>query len=391
MRMNINAALVAASLASLSFAAFAAQPVLPASANDRIPVRLVSLPAPAGQFERAPVSFSWALDPLTPLSQPQSPVAESREYWQTVDGAELQAGLPLKTSAPGALIRISPTRGSAPIDATGVGVTSNGRAARLEQATDSAALQAAGMDVATGTAVIKLARDSNAGTYSLRSPKARGRYVVHVFEPESDVVLKAQADRHSVLGGETVTVTMELSRGGTPVAAQAQGLLVAPDGSSRPISVTRGTDGTLAARARLPVQASAAPGLWELQLFATGDGLSRDVRTAFGVSAPTARIGSDLDASASRLQVIVPVESASAGRYEVRGTLYATASDGTMAPVSQAHSAAWFERGKGSLVLAFDRAHVPAGYGVPYEIRQLELNDQSRLAPLESRARAARF
>ncbi|QNP40819.1 DUF4785 domain-containing protein [Lysobacter solisilvae (ex Woo and Kim 2020)] len=389
--MNITAALVAACLASPAFAASAAQPLLPAAATDQVPTRLVALPAPAGQFERAPVSFSWALDPFAPLSPSPSYVAESREYWQTVEGSELQAGVALKTSAPGAVIRISPARGSAPLHANAVAMNGNGKAARLERAADAAALQAAGMDVDAGTAVVKLAKENAAGTYSLRTAEARGRYVVHVFEPESDVVLKAHADRPHVLGGDTISVAMDVSRGGRTIAAQAEALLVAPDGSSRPISVTSDKSGRLTARAKLPMQASAAPGLWELQLFATGEGVSRDARTAFGVSAPTARLGDDVGVDASRLRFDIPLESAAPGRYEVRGTLYATASDGAMAPVAQAHSAAWFERGKGALVLAFDRAHVPSGYGAPYELRQLELNDQSRLAPLESRGRAVRF
>jgi hypothetical protein len=59
-----------------------------------------------------------------------------------------------------------------------------------------------------------------------------------------------------------------------------------------------------------------------------------------------------------------------------------------MRPVSEAHSAAWMKRGKGMLVLQFDRAHLPQGYDAPFEVRQLELNDQSRMAPLESRERS---
>jgi hypothetical protein len=59
-----------------------------------------------------------------------------------------------------------------------------------------------------------------------------------------------------------------------------------------------------------------------------------------------------------------------------------------MRPVSQAHSAAWLKRGNGMLVLQFDRSHLPAGYGAPFEVRQLELNDQARMAPLERRERA---
>lgn len=387
----VNAATFAASALLFSFAAQAAQPLLPAGARDQVPVRLVSLPAPTGQIERLPVSFSWALDPDAALSDPAPHIAESREYWQTVEGAELQQGIALKTTAPGAVIRISPARGSASLDAAEIRVNGNGKAARLEQAADAEALRAAGMDVDAGTAVVKLADENGAGAYSLRAAKAQGRYVVHVFEPESDVVLKAQPDRQHVLGGETIAVSMDLSRAGRSLPAQAEALLVAPDGSSRPISVTRDATGMLSARVRLPAQASAVPGLWELQLFASGDGISRDARTAFGVAAPTARLDGEVAIDASRLRIDVPVRTGSPGRYEVRGTLYATASDGSLAPVSQAHSAAWFERGKATLVLAFDRGHVPSGYGAPFELRQLELSDQSRLVPLESRGRAVRF
>jgi hypothetical protein len=391
MRINSNAALFAVSLMSFSFAAQAGQPLLPAQASDQVPLRLVSLPAPAGQFERAPVSFSWALDPQSTLSMQPPHTAESREYWQAVDGAELQKGVQVRTSAPGAVIRISPARGSMPLDTTGISITGNGKAVRMEQLANADELRAAGMDVDAGSAVVKLGRENAGGDYALHARNARGRYVVHVFEPGSDVVLKARADRQHVLGGGTIAVTMEISRDNHPLRAQAEALLVAPDGSSSPVPIQRDASGTLTARVRLPMQASAAPGLWELQVFANADGVQRDARTAFGVAAPTAQLGGEAEVDSARLHVDVPVQSGSPGRYEVRGTLYATASDGTLAPVSEAHAAAWLERGKGSLTLAFDRSHVPAGYGAPFEVRQLELNDQTRLAPLESRAQAIRF
>lgn len=391
MRMNTNAALLAASLSLLSLAVQAAQPLLPGNAHDQIPTRLVSLPAPAGQFEHAPVSFSWALDPREALVAPAPYLAESREYWQTVDGIDLQKGVALKTTARGAVIRVSPARGSTALSGADVGVRGNGKSIRLEQAANADELRAAGMDVEAGTTVVKLGREAGAGAYTLHATKAKGRYVVHVFEPESDVVLKAQADHQRALGGDTVTVSMSMASHGRSMAAQAEALLVAPDGSNRPVSVTRGANGALEARVKLPMQASASPGLWELQLFANGDGVSRDARTAFGVAAPTARFNGNVNVDASQLRVEVPVEAASPGRYEVRGTLYATASDGSLAPVSQAHAAAWFERSKGALVLAFDREHLPTGYGAPFEIRQLELNDQTRLALVESRSRAVRF
>lgn len=391
MRMNFNAALFAVSLMPLSFFAQAAQPLLPAGARDQVPAQLVALPVPDGQFERRPVSYSWALDPNAALSVPDAFVAESREYWQTVDGAELQKGMLLKTTAAGAVIRVSPARGSASLTPTDLSISGNGKAARLEQAADAEELRAAGMEVNAGTTVVKLGREHAAGDYALRAANARGRYVVHVFEPDSDVVLKAQADRQHVLGGGTIAVTMEMSRGNHPLTSQAEALLVAPDGSSRPITVRHDASGTLTARVRVPELASAATGLWELQVFVNAGGIQRDARTAFAVAAPTARLGGSVDVDATRLRINAPVQAGSPGRYEVRGTLYATASDGTLAPVSEAHAAAWLESGNGSLALAFDRSHVPTGFGAPFEVRQLELNDQTRLAPLERREQALRF
>ena len=383
--------LVFAALAVASFAAIAARPLLPAGGNDQVPIRLASLPTPVGRFERAPVSFSWALDPSSSLAPPETHLAESREYWQTVEGAELARGIDLLLTAPGALIRVSPGRGAARLKPADINVHGNGKAARLEQAAGAAELQAAGMDVDPGTAVVKLGREHTAGRYQLRADNARGRYVVHVYEPDSDLVLRARADRSHALGGEAITVDIAMTRGVHGVAIEAEALLVAPDGSNHPVAVTNGSSGNLVARARLPASASSAPGLWELQVFADSDGVSRDARTAFAVASPTARFKGDYAFNTQLLRVALPVEAGSSGRYEARGTLYASGPDSLLRPVAQAHAAAWFERGDGMLVLDFDRTHVPAGYRAPFEVRQLELHDQTRHVPLEARARGVRF
>jgi hypothetical protein len=379
-------------LAAASFTAVATQPLLPAGSNDQVPLRVVSLPAPTGQFERAPVAFSWALDPAAALAEPAPHLAESREYWLTVDAAELGRGVDIDLSAPGALIRVSPGRGARKLASTDLQLAGNGRAARLERTASDAELQAAGMDVEAGTVMVRVGRENARGRYTLRIPNASGRYVVHVFEPESAVVLKARADRNHAVVGETVTVDIALSDAGSNIAATADALLVAPDGNSQPVAVTRGRDGRLSASVRLPAMAAATtPGLWELQVFASGAGVQRDARTAFAVAQPTARFKGDYAFNTQLLRVAMPVEAGSPGRYEARGTLYASGPDRVLHPVAQAHVASWFEPGDGMLVLDFDRKHLPAGYGAPFEVRQLELHDQTRMAPLEVRGRGARF
>lgn len=380
-----------AALAAASLTAFATQPLLPAGGNDQVPTRLASLPAPTGQFERAPVSFSWALDPSESLSTPETHVAESRESWQTVEGAELARGVDLTLTAPGAMIRVSPTGGAARLKPADIHVQSNGKVARLEQAAGAAELKAAGMDVDPGTTVVKLGREHTGGRYQLHADGAKGRYVVHVFEPDSDLVLHAKADRSHALNGESIAVDVAVTRGNRAVAAQAEALLVAPDGSSRAVPVSRNRNGNLSARAKLPADSGSTAGLWELQVFANVDGVPRDARTAFAVANPTARFKGDYASNTRLLRVALPVEAGSVGRYEARGTLYASGPDRVQRPVAQAHAAAWFAGGDGILVLDFDRAHVPAGYGAPFEVRQLELHDQTRLAPLEIRERGARF
>ena len=385
------AALAAFATTFVASIAHAAQPLLPAGASDQVPQRLAVLPAPGGAIERKPVAFSWALDPNEALSDPAPFLAESREYWMTVEAAELQRGVPLHMTAPGGLIRVSPAKGSAGLRANDFSVNAGSRKIGIAQAADAETLRKAGMDASAGTQVIRLGDGSGAGRHLLRAANARGRYVVHVFEPASDRVLFARADRNHALAGSPMRVSIGATDAGRNIGVASQALLVGPDGSSQPVAVRDALGGGQEAIFTVPATASQAKGLWELQVFGDVGDVPRDARTAFAVGQPTARFGGIFGVDAANLRVSLPVEAASPGRYEARGTLYATAKDGSLRPVSQAHAAAWMEAGDGMLVLQFGRAHVPAGYGAPFEVRQLELNDQGRIAPIESHARGARF
>lgn len=385
------AALAAFATTFVAGTAHAAQPLLPAGASDQVPQRLAVLPAPGGGIERKPLAFSWALDPDAELSDTAPFIAESREYWMTVDATELQRGVPLQMTAPGALIRVSPAKGSAGLRAGDFSVSVGARKVGIAQAADADSLRKAGMDASAGTQVIRLGDGSGAGRQLLRATNARGRYVVHVFEPTSDRVLFARADRNHVLAGSRMRVAIGATRAGRQAGVTSQALLVAPDGSSQRVAVRDAAGGGQEAVFTVPASTSQAKGLWELQVFGDVGDVPRDARTAFAVAQPTARFAGLVGVDAANLRVSLPVEAASPGRYEARGTLYATAKDGSLRPVSQAHAAAWMDAGDGMLVLQFARTHLPAGYGAPFEVRHLELNDQSRMAPIEVRTRGAHF
>ena len=380
-------------LMSLAVSAQAAT-LLPPGSRDQSPSRLVSAPAPAGEFERKPVSFAWALDPWAELEAPAPFVAESREYWALAEAAEMQAGLSIDTTAPGALIRVSPAAGSDAVEPGQLRMLRNGKAIAAPESfarrANAAQLKAAGMEVPDGSAIVQLAPEQGKGRFQVQMAQAKGRYLVHVFEPNSEYVLKAQAGRRSVLAGDTLEVSAEMGRGASKLAAgQVGGSLISPSGRSYDLAFRNGK-----AQIEVPDEAGTLPGLWEVHLsagsFDQGASIQRDARTAVEVTRPTARLGGGYRFDAAAMRFDLPVQVAAPGRYELRGTLYATGPDGVPRPVAQAHAANWFEAGQKQLSLAFGRGNVPSGFGAPYELRFVELKDQARMGTLETRELAVR-
>lgn len=390
MRTILALALLAAGLD----AAAAETPMLPPSASDQVPRYLVTLAMPARAVsERAPVQFSWALDPNAAIvADPKPAAVESREYWQEVDGADLQRGVGVTTTSPGALIRVSPAADAAKVPADAVRVSRGGREVALAKRSGGEQLRAAGLAANDRTAVVQLAEDASPGRYDVRLAQARGRYVMHVYEPRSDVRMRAALSRDHALAGENGEIRVDLLRGDARMkGAQGGALLVSPSGHSWPLSLTADGAGALRAKLPLPVDAESEPGLWEVQVFANAGDVQRDARTAIAVAQPTAKLDGSYRFDATALRFDLPVQAASPGRYEVRGTLYATGPGNALRPVAIAHSARWIENGAGTVALAFNRTDLPAGYGAPFELRDVELNDQTRLAPVERRTRVARI
>ena len=400
-RLMIALALAGASSGAWAATAGVFEKTLPVPAvADRIADGVVAAPLPPGQFEREPVQFAWALDPAEPVLSAAPEVMESRSFWRTVEAAELQRGVEVELSAPGAVIQLSPAPGARALPVQALQVRDAGNRVQARRAFDSAQLQQAGMPVAAGSTLLKL-EGGAPGRHRVQAEGAQGRYVMQVLEPESPVVLRARSDRSVALSGGRLAVQLDMDGAQTAPAALAtrllrapvagQGLLVAPDGRNWEVPLRSRRDGGLEALVNLPGEGSSAPGLWELQLFTEQAGIARDTRLAFAVSRPTARIAGSIRA-ANLADLRFPLQVGAPGRYEVRATLFATGTDGQLRPVAQGHSAAWFNAaGAGQLRLSFAGVALPAGYGAPYELREVELHDQSRMAPIERRARALRF
>lgn len=380
-------------------------PLLAPATGDLAPRHVVSqAPPTAPGTERAPVQFAWALEADAPaITAPAGFTAVSREHWRYVDGAELARGLSIETTAPGALLLISPdTASTTAVGPQDVRVLRAGRALPAEASIRALAPQAAledatGARFAPGALGFRLAPELGTGRFDVQVAGAQGRYVVHVREPDSPYALRVDSPVSTYATGTRARLSASLEGEAGLTLRDAGGMLLAPDGREFPLQVTRTRNGA-GLEVALPAQASSVPGLWEAHVLAVADAggteVLRDAKVAFEVAAPTARLAgrhavrTDADGA---LHVDLPVEVGAEGRYEVRAVLYGTGSDGRLLPVAVAHSADWLGPGTAaSLPLTFPAA-VLGGARAPFELRQLALHDQGRMGRLEYRERGARI
>ncbi|MGY6519538.1 MAG: DUF4785 domain-containing protein [Lysobacteraceae bacterium] len=396
----IRSALVATLLAAapLALAGTAGTLAAPA-AGDVVPSRLVAAPPPALAMEREPVQFAWALDPAQAILAPAPFVAESREYWQTIEADELQRGYAIQTTAPGALVRISPvagSRGAGALRLEDFELSIDGRrlsgAQAFADAADYEALRATDASFPDGTMALRIDPVLGEGRFELRNRAAGGRLLVHVFEPGSPVSLTlADEGRPALAGGRLQMEGRLLDAGQAVTARRVGGLLTAPDGRSWDIDFDVASDGRILAGIDLPREASGVPGLWEVHAFAVHDRdgaqVLRDVRTAVAVAAPTARLAGGFRGDLSDgVRVGFEVETASEGRYEIRAVLHGTDASGRLVPAANAHAAAWLPAGGGTIELHVPAEVIAGGLRAPFQLRDVALSDQGRLGRLEQRA-----
>lgn len=380
----------------------------PARATDQVAQALVSadrLATPlraAADIEHQPISVSRPLAADSKLaSQPEPFVAQSREFWTTVEASELQSGMHLVTTAPGAVVRISPIGNARELALDDIQVRSAAFGKQsLTRASDASAasdaLRASGMAVADGALAFRLAPKLGSGRIALSAETADGRYLVHVLDTHSALVLSLDASRATVLDGASLGLHLALAdHGKSRRAAFATGMVTAPDGSTFPVDFDRRQDGSFHARFAPDASHSIGPTLWQAHAFvAVRQGremVMRDVRTAFAVSAPTARLAGDvrIKQGDNGLVLAIGIQAARASRYQVSAVLYGSDADGSMKPAALAQSAAWREAGSSTLSLRFDADRMASGgLHAPWQLHDLRLFDQASMQLLERRSQA---
>ncbi|NQD37149.1 DUF4785 family protein [Permianibacter sp. IMCC34836] len=393
--------------------------LLPAVAGDQIPGDLrPAISAPWQNDNREPVSVSYALDMDSALSlNPKPEAVESKEYWRKISGAELNRGIDLPTTAPGALLRISgfgngnqASKSVLLVDGEALSLRSpQGREQSLASAAQSlyqaAKDQPSNLPFARGSVAAKLDADMGAGVFTLTAKQpmpADAEFVVQVFEPDSPYRLQAKHANYNVLAGGSLNAEGVLlheqsaSQAAKALPVQAiSAVLLAPDGRRLPLTVARGTGNRWQIAQLLDAPTADVPGLWEVewQLKTTDNGLTveRQLRSAFAFAAPSARLGKQLQLSktASNVTLQIPLTVASEGRYEVRAVVSGKDGTGVVRPVLFASSANWLQAGERKLSLTLDKSVLTeAGVSGTLAVQDLQLIDQSRMSVLQRQAQA---
>lgn len=382
--------------------------LLPAHAGDLVPVGLTPASHPAtgttkASLERAPVSFAWALDEHAVLQRPTPHISESREFWRRIKADELVEGTVIHTTAPGAVLRLSPMAGSGKTTVTTRqlvlqhdGVTYSGDDA-FDQLADTTQLKAAGLDLPERSIAMRLRRDLGAGEFRLKLAGAGSDMLLHVFEPESTEVFSLGSASDSVLDGGWLHVSARFASAQGKQLREVAGTIAAPNGRLFDLDfVARGANEWVA-RTRVDAMAGIGDGLWEVHAKGVSDdgAVQRDARTAFNAAHAGARLVGAADVSLAKggaLQVSLPIEVASASRYNLAAVLYGSDAKGAMHPFAIAHSALWAEPGIAKVSLQFDPALLgKRSLGAPFELRDVRLTDQATLGLIERRERALRF
>ena len=362
------------------------------------------------------VSF---ITPLYGEYQASQPVLEqasqSDEYWLNVTGAELNAGVQLNLSQAGSLVRIAP-RGDvstgalmhadavAPerVQIQRIGQTPQGKNAS-PQATESLvkslasaeALASAGL--ADDSSALQMSDKATAGEYRLQVSQAlvaKANYLVNVKEKGSPYQLSIKAPSAIAADAQTLGVKLALSQSDNQFAPQAK--LKQADGTEQALAmVKQGDEWQALVPADLPLASSNA-GLSEIEVTVQtqvdGRPVQRTVKTAFKSYVNSASIKPEVltiwDKGVPN-QVNFELTVAEAGRFGLSGVLTGTNAKGQKVAIMRTQAATWLTPESPKLKLMFDPKLIQAsGLQPPFELNELELQDQGQMARLSFQANA---
>jgi uncharacterized protein DUF4785/uncharacterized protein DUF4784 len=358
---------------------------------------LVNLDLPDYDIEQQAVHFSQKVSPTSQLSfQAQGFNSVSDEYWLEATGQQLNSGIALAISNPGALIRLSGKRVNGKfsntdlaIDPSNVELFKNKKSLPQAFKQTVSQQQFATANIFPNSSAMRLDKSIGKGDFTLRVKQklnATQRYMVNVKEKNAEHKLHLSIAKQSYIAGESVNFNSFISnKSGKVALVKNKAFIKMPSGEKQAVNFTQ-KNGKSQVKIPTSLTATKRGELYELsiesQAFDQGTKIRRNAKVAFAVAQPTARIQGELSVNATAANVNLNV--ASEGRYEISALVYGTAKNGIKTAIMLSRSAYFLAPGEHNVQLKFDQKILKAsGLQAPYSVEQLRLMDQSRMALLQ--------
>ncbi|MGL5669183.1 MAG: DUF4785 family immunoglobulin-like domain-containing protein, partial [Shewanella sp.] len=223
---------------------------------------------------------------------------------------------------------------------------------------------------------------------------AKANYLVNVKEKGSPYQLSIKAPSAIAADAQTVGVKLNLSQSNNQFAPQAK--LKQADGTEQALAmVKQGDEWQALVPADLPLASSNA-GLSEIEVTVQtqvdGRPVQRTVKTAFKSYVNSASIKPEVltvwDKGVPN-QVNFELNVAEAGRFGLSGVLTGTNTEGQKVAIMRTQAATWLTPESPKLKLMLDPTLIQAsGLQPPFELNELELQDQGQMARLSFQANA---
>ena len=373
--------------------------------GDLVPARLA---VPRGDAiaadATASVTHVRAVDPDRPLAMRALPEPDrSRRFWKVVTGTALADGVALHTTAPGATISLRPqgeARDGTGIDPHGLvlvdpeGVEHPGQGG-MQASVAWDELRSGSSPFRAGTSAFRLDPALGTGAWTVRTgAPLEGDVLVHVVEPDSALVLTVTTDATTYLAGHTVTIDVEARDEDARVDIDgAVAHTRSPAGAAVDVELEPVGKGRLRGRF-VPDELDVVPGApWLVEVEASievHDAIAhRNARVSFGYGVASAgfdgRVTLADDPRGAPIAVL-GLEIAAPGRYAVAATVWGNDATGPH-PLGVVQSAVWLDATHDEIELPL--GELLDGAGDRFELRDLRLVDQSRVALLHRQALGA--
>lgn len=348
-----------------------------------------------GNQEKQTIQYNQSLigTKLT-TALPQGHVAKSKQYWLDLTGAQLTKGVDLPITSNQVIIRLNPASNlnkNFSLSAQQIEVTQNNTLVKPQTVADAQALKAAGMNSGQHAFALKIIAEP--GTLKLKLNKldkssSTKRFVINVFEPNSEYELSLTTERQLFENNRPLKVTADLKnhqKNSLPISIK--GYISYPNGEKHAdlkfsTSQQGQTQATIDKLPGVPMN----QGLWEIHTIAesrTKDlTILRDLSSAFAVNLPVAQFNGHLNLIGHQLHL--GINTTLASRYEVSTVLTGQNKSGKPQPIALLMSAQWLEKGTQNIALKLPQKLIEkSGLMPPYNFTQLQLKNQSLMTPVQ--------